>query len=75
MGFSSNRADDGRDVIGYQPRTTVRLPPPDRVAAYLRHRATITARWADCDALWDAMTEGEHDDCVAGLGKGWRPRR
>jgi hypothetical protein len=51
------------------------LPPPDRVAAYLRHRAAINARWADADALWDAMTESEHDDCVAGLGEGWRPRR
>ena len=66
----------------YQPtlappamRPTMPLPPPDRVAAYLRHRAAINARWADADALWDAMTESEHDDCVAGLGEGWRPRR
>ena len=56
-------------------RPTTPVPGPDKVAAYLRHRATITARWADCDALWDAMTEREHDAVVTELGEDWRPRR
>lgn len=50
-------------------------PRPSRVAEYLRHRATIAARWADADALWDAMTESEHDDAVTALGDDWQPRR
>ena len=50
-------------------------PPRARVEEYLRHRAAIRARWADADALWDAMTESEHDDAVTALGDDWQPRR
>ena len=50
-------------------------PRPSRVAEYLRHRAAISALWREADALWDAMTESEHDDAVTALGDDWQPRR
>lgn len=50
-------------------------PRTERVAEYLRHRAAIDALWRDADALWDAMTESEHDDAVTALGDDWQPRR
>lgn len=50
-----------------RPRTTTPLPPPDRVAAYVAKRAAIVALRAECDALWDAMSESDHDRVVTSL--------
>lgn len=50
-----------------RPRTTAPLPPPDAVAAYVAKRAAIAALRADCDALWDAMGESDHDRVVTTL--------
>lgn len=46
---------------------TVPMPAPDPVAAYLRKRAAIAALWAECDGLWDAMTESQRDHVVSAL--------
>lgn len=50
-----------------RPRTTAPLPPPDAVAAYVAKRAAIVALRAECDALWSAMGEGDHDRVVTSL--------
>jgi len=46
---------------------TVVLPPPDPVAPYLRKRAAIDALWAECDALWDGMSERQRDHVASAL--------
>ena len=51
------------------------VPPPSRPGAYVAKRHAIAALWAECDALWEAMTESERDRAVTALGADWRPRR
>lgn len=46
---------------------TMPVPLPDPVAAYLRKRAAIAALWAECDGLWDAMSESQRDHAVSAL--------
>jgi hypothetical protein len=68
----------GLDVTGHcrcHPRPTLRIPPPDPVAAYAAKRRAIDALWRDADALWDGASESQRDDMVAALGADWRPRR
>ena len=50
-------------------RDTATVPAvgPDPVAAYLRKRAAIAALWAECDVLWDGMSESQHDHVVSAL--------
>jgi len=55
------------DAVGYQPPRTVPMAPPDPVAAYVAKRAAIVALRAECDALWDAMGESDHDRVVTTL--------
>ena len=55
------------DAPAYQPPRTVPMAPPDPVTAYVAKRAAIAALRAECDALWDAMTESEHDRVVTTL--------
>lgn len=52
---------------GARPRTTVPVPAPDRVAAYVAKRAAMAALRAECDALWGAMGESDHDRVVTTL--------
>ena len=47
--------DDGRDAIGYQPRTTVLLPPPDAVVAARLLRAERAAHMHRIDRLDEAL--------------------
>ena len=47
--------DDGRDVIGYQPRTTVRLLPPDAVVAARVLRAERATHMHRIDRLDEAL--------------------
>lgn len=53
------------------------VPPPSRPGAYTAKRHAIAALWAECDALWEAMTESERDRAVSTLGRegDWRARR
>lgn len=57
----------GLDAPAYQPPRTVPMAPPDAVAAYVAKRAAIAALRAECDALWDAMSESDHDRVVTSL--------
>lgn len=69
----------GREVRGHCACTvdvaTKPCPPPSRPGAYAAKRRAIAALWAECDALWDAMTESERDRAVSALGDDWRPRQ
>ncbi len=68
----------GLDVTGHcrcYPRATLRIPPPDPVAAYAAKRRAIDALWRDADALWDGASEEQRLAMVEALGADWRPRR
>ena len=67
----------GREVRGHCACdvATMPVPPPSRPGAYVAKRHAIAALWAECDALWEAMTESERDRAVTALGADWRPRR
>ena len=56
-------------------RHTVRIPPPDPVAAFVRHRLAIDALWRNADAIWDSASEAQRLAMVEALGAGWQPRR
>ena len=59
----------GREVRGHCACdvATVPVPPPSRVGAYVTKRRAIAALWAEADALWDAMSESDHDRVVTSL--------
>jgi hypothetical protein len=69
----------GREVHGHCACdvATMPVPPPSRPGAYISKRHAIAALWAECDALWEAMTESERDRAVSMLGRegDWRARR